>query len=275
MKKLIVLLVLFVFAAAFILHADDAMAPIKWSFMELLVATGADNSMSTRSNTPGADYMSSNGFFNVVDISLTTPVKKTDMVDASISWFLEWDQIFNGGWTAPATPSDQITSFWGTFEPIVKIGKNYTFYAGDEWGVNITYNVANGISWDTANSKVVSTPTTGSSAFGTNDFYNLLFQKNDISIPKVMEIWIVENFKWDYPNGTTQFNLAPAWSIGGPGLSAGDNVNYHGDVERWGDSYDEFWFHYVGPQYDNGFGWNIAQTYNLQFNLAKAENNDP
>ena len=138
MKKLMLLLVLFLFAAAFILQADDA-APIKWSFMELFIATASDTSLSGRTNDPFApqsDYASDTGFYNVFDISVTVPVKKTDLVDASIWYFFEWGIPANAAPAADGTGGDQKISIWSMiFQPQVKIGKYYTFYAANdcEW----------------------------------------------------------------------------------------------------------------------------------------------
>ena len=65
----------------------------------------------------------------------------------------------------------------------------------------------------------------------------------------------------------------PAWQIGGPGL--GDNWHFHGGTIWTNDVDDCVYFHFVGPQYENGFGWNLAQQYQLKFAPQNDRNNDP
>lgn len=256
------LLVLFLFAAAFILQADDA-APIKWSFMELFIASGSDTSLSGRTNDPfvaKGDYASDTGFYNVFDISVTVPIKKTDMVDASAWYFFEWGIPVNG------TSDEKISNWNMIFQPQVKIGKYYTFYAGDECNWSLSLNL-NGV---------------GQEPFYVPTVSNIIMQKNDLSIPKVLEIWVNEAVEWDYTKATipavtgtsyTAIKVMPAWQIGGPGL--GDNWHFGGGSIWTGDTDDQVYFHFVGPQYESGFGWNLAQQYQLKFAPQNDRNNDP
>ncbi|MBN2546583.1 MAG: hypothetical protein JXB50_12355 [Spirochaetes bacterium] len=243
MKKL-----LFIFLIAVAVFSVQAQEKPKIGFMELFIAWAGDSSQM-RNPANNDDFVSKVGAINVFDAAITVPVLKTDAFGLNIWHFMEW--VVDAG-TEKDKAGNTFTSFVFIFQPQFTFGKNYNLNTGVRFDCPIKLDFA------------------GDQGLSVKEVDVDVYAHNNISITNMMEIWLNLYGMWkytpsyDYPApGTkayTAIELVPAWSIGGPGLS--DNWHFQGSIWQ-GD--DQFWFHYVGPQYSNGIGWNLAQEFH--FNL--------
>ncbi len=250
MKKLLIL-----FLIALAVFSVQAQEKPKMGFMELFI-TWVDDASKTRSNEPGDDFLSKTGFINVFDADITIPIVKSETFGVSIWQMLEW--VVDAG-SEKTKPNDTFSAFTWIFQPQLTFGKHYKMNTGVRTDASVRFDFA------------------GAYGLAAKSIAVDVFSNNNISIPKMMEIWINLYGMWNYApanppaaaDGFTTIELVPAWSIGGPGL--GDNWHFQGSIWQ-GD--DQFWFHYVGPQYANGIGWSLAQEFHLNLEPQFSKDGD-